>query len=75
MICQMIDIGEQSGTLEEMLIKAADAYEIQVDSKLSALTALLEPLMIVIMGGFVGIVVGSIMLPILDMSKAFQGAR
>ncbi|MBR58942.1 MAG: type II secretion system protein GspF [Myxococcales bacterium] len=75
MICQMIDIGEQSGTLEEMLIKAADAYEIQVDSKLSALTALLEPLMIVIMGGFVGVVVGSILLPILDMSKAFQGAR
>lgn len=72
MVCQMIAMGEQSGQLEEMLSNAAQAYEIQVDTKLSTLTALLEPLMILMMGVIVGMLVASVLMPLLDMNKAFS---
>jgi general secretion pathway protein F len=72
MICQMIAMGEQSGQLEEMLTSAAEAYEIQVNTKLSTLTALLEPLMILMMGAIVGMLVAAVLMPLLDMNKAFS---
>lgn len=72
MVCQMIAMGEQSGQLEEMLTNAAEAYEIQVNTKLSTLTALLEPLMILMMGAIVGMLVASVLMPLLDMNKAFS---
>jgi general secretion pathway protein F len=72
MVCQMIATGEKSGQLEEMLVNAANAYEIQVDSKLTKLTSLLEPIMIVVMGGFVGLLLGAILMPLLEMNKAFS---
>ena len=67
-ITHMIATGEKSGTLEEMLMKAADAYEEEVETSVAGLTSILEPLMIVIMGLMVGSIVLAILLPMLEMS-------
>lgn len=66
---QMIQVGEQTGELESMLEKVAGFYESEVQSGLLRLTALLEPLLIVCMGGFVGFIVLSICLPIFEMNQ------
>ena len=67
-LIHMISVGERSGSLEEMLMKAAESYEGDVETTISGLTSLLEPLMIVIMGVIVGFVVLSILMPMLEMS-------
>lgn len=66
---QMIEVGEQSGKLEEMLNKIAEFYERQLENQLLALTALMEPLMIVVMGLIIGFIVLSICLPIFEMNQ------
>jgi general secretion pathway protein F len=70
LVTHMIAIGEKSGELENMLSNVANAYEQQVDGKINTLTSLLEPVMIVCMGGVVGFIVFSILLPILKMNQA-----
>lgn len=69
MVCHMIAVGEKSGQLEEMLGNVANSYELQVEQKVSRLTATLEPLMIIMMGLVVGFMVMSIILPMMDMSQ------
>lgn len=69
MITQMIAIGERSGQLEEMLENAADAFDTFVELRVQTLTALLEPLMIVVMGGAVGFIAISILMPLIQMSN------
>ncbi len=69
---QMIDVGEQSGRLEPMLGKIADMYDNEVESTISALTALLEPLMILIMGAAVAFVVLAVCLPIFEMNQLIR---
>lgn len=69
MFTQMLAVGEQSGQLEIMLHKIAAAYEREVDTAVSGLTALIEPLMIVGMGVAVGFIVLSILLPIFEMNQ------
>ena len=66
---EMIRVGEKSGKLEQMLAKTADLYEKEVGSTVTALTALLEPLIILIMGVVVGFIVLSICLPIFDINQ------
>jgi general secretion pathway protein F len=66
---QMIEVGEQSGELEKMLIKMADVYENQVESSVTSMTSLLEPIMILVMGAIVGFIVLSICLPIFEMNQ------
>lgn len=68
-VTHMIAIGEKSGQLEEMLGHIAKNYDVQVDSKINALTSLLEPLMIVVMGIVVSFIVLSILLPILQLNQ------
>ena len=68
MVTQMIAIGEKSGRLEEMLGRVANTYEVQVSNMVARLTSLLEPIMILMMGGTVGFVVFSILKPILQMN-------
>lgn len=68
MVYHMVAIGERSGQLEEMLLNVANAYDAQVETRLAALTSLLEPVMIVCMGGVVAFIVMSILLPILQMN-------
>ena len=66
---QMIAVGEQSGALEEMLQKVSGAYEREVEASVMAMTALLEPIMIVVMGLVVGGIILSILLPIFEMNQ------
>jgi len=69
MFVQMVGVGEQAGTLERMLTKVADAYEREVESAVMGMTALIEPIMIVGMGGVVGVIILSILLPIFEMNQ------
>jgi uncharacterized membrane protein YoaK (UPF0700 family) len=64
----MIAIGERTGELEPMLQKVADAYDTQVDNLVRGLTALLEPILILVMGAVVTVVALSILLPMLNLS-------
>ena len=68
-VCHMIAVGERSGQLEQMLENVAAAYDIEVDMKLARMTALLEPLMIMLMSSAVGFVVFSILMPIMAMNE------
>ncbi len=67
MVGHMIAVGEETGQLEHMLSKIADFYETEVDAKVKALTALIEPLMIVFVGGMVGFIVISMYLPMFSI--------
>lgn len=66
---EMIAVGEQSGTMETMLIRIADAYEKEVEANILLVTSLLEPAMILVMGAVVGFIVISILLPIFEMNQ------
>lgn len=72
MLTHMIAVGEKSGQLEEMLENVSRAYEAEVETKLAAVTSLLEPIMIVVMGGAVGFIVISIMMPLMQMNNLVQ---
>jgi general secretion pathway protein F len=72
MLVQMIAVGEQSGALEKMLSKVADNYEKEVESRIMALTALIEPIMILVMGLAVSFIIVSILLPILEMNQLIR---
>ena len=69
MLVQMIGIGEQSGSMGKMLDKAASAYEREVETAVTGMTSLIEPIMIAGMGLAVGFVVLSILLPIFEMNQ------
>jgi general secretion pathway protein F len=64
----MIAVGERSGQLETMLEEVAHAYDLEIDLKMGRLTTLLEPVMILLMGGSVAFVVFSILMPIMEMN-------
>lgn len=72
MLVQMIAVGEQSGALEKMLEKAADSYEKEVEAKILALTSMIEPVMILVMGVAVSFIVISILLPIFEMNQLIR---
>jgi type IV pilus assembly protein PilC len=67
MVENMIVLGEESGTLSTMLNRAAEFYEEEVDKQVDILTALMEPAMIVVLGGVVGFIVLAMVLPMFDM--------
>jgi type IV pilus assembly protein PilC len=67
MVGHMVAVGEETGQLENMLSKIADFYETEVDAKIKALTSLIEPLMIVFVGGVVGFIVIAMYLPIFKL--------
>jgi type IV pilus assembly protein PilC len=67
MVTHMVAVGEETGQLELMLGKIADFYEAEVDAKIKALTSLIEPLMIMFVGGVVGFIVISMYLPIFEL--------
>ena len=69
MVVHMIGVGEKSGQLEQMLSNVANSYEMQAEQKVTRLTAVLEPLMIVMMGIVIGFMVVAIILPMMDMSQ------
>src|SRR5512133_3792996 len=73
LVHHMVSVGERSGALEEMLSNVASAYEDQVDTTVTALTSLMEPLMIVCMGGVVAFIVFSVLMPILQINTLAGG--
>lgn len=72
-VVHMIKVGEKTGSLESMLEKISQNYDTQVNTKVAALTSLLEPIMIVVMGGIVAFIVISILLPIMKLNQAIRG--
>jgi type IV pilus assembly protein PilC len=72
MVVQMIGVGEQTGAMDAMLQKIADFYEEEVDVAVAALTSLMEPLMMVFLGGIVGTLIISMYLPIFEMAGAIK---
>jgi len=64
MVVQMVNVGEQTGALDQMLSKIADFYEDEVDTAVEGLIKLLEPLMIVFLGGIIGVIVTAMYLPL-----------
>jgi type IV pilus assembly protein PilC len=70
MVVQMINVGEQTGGLDEMLTKIADFYDEEVDAAVEALLAAMEPIMIVVLGVVVGGMIVAMYLPIFDMINA-----
>ena len=69
LVTTMVEVGERSGTLESMLIKIADTYEEQVETSVSRLTALLEPMLILVMVGIVGIIIMAVLMPMLQLTE------
>jgi general secretion pathway protein F len=68
-VIHMINIGEKTGELENMLLQVSDSYDFQVKTSIDGLTSLLEPLMIIIMGCVIGIIVFAIMIPMFRLSS------
>ena len=73
MVVNMIDVGEETGELDKMLIRIADNYDQQVDVKITALVSILEPVLIVFMGGAVAVIVFAIFLPMLKIVESIGG--
>lgn len=72
MVGHMVAVGEETGQLEHMMTKIADFYEAEVDAKVKALTALIEPLMIVFVGSMVGFIVISMYLPLISLYEKIR---
>jgi type IV pilus assembly protein PilC len=72
MVVQLVAVGEQTGRLAEMLGKIADFYDEEVDAAVSAMTSLIEPVVIVLMGGVIGGLLVSMYLPMFDMIGAIK---
>lgn len=74
-VTHMITIGEKTGELEGMLTQVSDSYDFQVKTQIGGLTALLEPVMIIMMGMVIGIIVFSIMVPMFQMANIGSGGK
>lgn len=67
MVISMVDVGEETGQLPEMLVKVAEVYDDEVDNAVEALTSVLEPIMIVMLAGVVGTIVAALFLPLIKI--------
>jgi len=73
MVISMIDVGEETGKLPDMLLKIADVYDDEVDNAVTALTSVLEPIMIVMLALVVGTIVLAMFLPLMEMINSLEG--
>lgn len=71
-VAQMLSVGEETGQTDTVLLKVADFYEEEVDLAIEGISAIIEPVMIVIMGGMVGLIAASVMTPIAQLSQNIQ---
>lgn len=71
-VAQMLAVGEETGQTDKVLIKIAEFYEEEVDTALNNLSTIIEPVMIIIIGGLVGLVAASVMLPITGIAKSIR---
>lgn len=67
LVVNMVDVGEETGELDRMLLRVADAYEVQVDRKIQAMFKLLEPALLVLIAGIVGFIVVALFMPLLEI--------
>ena len=70
---QMMSVGEETGKIDEVLVKVADFYEEEVDAVIDGLASIIEPLMIIVLGSIVGLIAASVMGPIASLSKNIGG--
>jgi len=73
MVVNMIDVGEETGSLDSMLMKVADIYDAEVEAAVDAMLALLEPIIIIVLGGIIGFIVVALYLPIFSLGDAISG--
>jgi len=73
MVVSMVDVGEQTGALPEMLLRISDNYDEDVDNAVAAMTSLLEPIMVVMLAGMVGSIVVAMFLPLIKMITTLSG--
>ena len=72
-VAQMLSVGEETGQTDTVLVKVADFYEEEVDTAIDSVSSIIEPVMIVIMGGMVGLIAASVMGPIAGLANNIQG--
>ena len=68
-VIHMVNIGEKTGELENMLIHVADAYDFQVKTKIEAMTGLMGPVVLVMMGVAIGAIIFAVMVPMFEMTS------
>ncbi len=73
MVVNMIDVGEETGSLDAMLIKVADIYDAEVEAAVEAMLRLIEPILIVVLGGIIGFIVIALYLPIFSLADQISG--
>lgn len=71
-VSQMLSVGEETGQTDSVLVKVADFYEEEVDVAIEGLSSIIEPVMIVFMGGMVGLIAASVMMPIASLSQSIK---
>jgi type IV pilus assembly protein PilC len=72
-VAQMLSVGEETGQTETVLVKVADFYDEEVDTAIGSVSSIIEPVMIVLMGGMVGLIAASVMGPIAGLAQNIQG--
>jgi len=70
----MIDVGEETGDLDKMLLKVADNYDADVDVLVASLISILEPVMVVILGVIVGFIVIALFMPMISLIQGISGS-
>jgi len=73
LVTNMIDVGEETGELDKMLLKIADNYEEEMDVAVASLVSLLEPVMVVVLGGMVGFIVIALFMPLVQLIQSVSG--
>jgi len=71
-VSQMLSVGEETGQTDKILVKVAEFYEEEVDSAIEGISSIIEPVMIVIMGGMVGLIAASVMMPIAGLAQSIK---
>lgn len=72
-VAQMLSVGEETGQTDKVLVKVADFYEEEVDTAIASISSTIEPVMIVFMGGMVGLIAASVMMPITGLANQIKG--
>ncbi len=75
MVVNMIDVGEETGSLDQMLMKVADIYDAEVEMAVEAMLRLMEPAIIIVLGGVIGFIVVSLYLPIFTLGDTINGSQ